>query len=84
MDCMERGLMRCLFFLLDIEKGSGPTIENLFGKCPSVEEVSVSNTWFKVAATAADSAGIEPDRSRRLESDSDDAHKTLHGKLKKL
>ena len=40
--------------------------------------------WFKVAVSAADSAGIETDRSRQLGSDSDDTHKMLHRILKKL
>ena len=34
--------------------------------------------WFKVSVSAADSAGTETDRSRRLGLDSDDTRKTLH------
>jgi len=34
--------------------------------------------WFKVSVSAADSAGTETDRSRRLGSDSNDTRKTLH------
>jgi len=40
--------------------------------------------WFTVAVSAADSAGTETDRSRRLGSVSDDTRKTLHRKLKKI
>ena len=40
--------------------------------------------WFKVSVSAADSAGTETDRSRRLGSDSDDTRKTLHRMSKKL
>jgi len=38
--------------------------------------------WFTVAVLAADSAGSETDRSRRLGSVSGDTRKTLHRKLK--
>jgi len=40
--------------------------------------------WFKISVSAADSAGTERDRSRRLGSDSDDTCKTLHRTAKKL
>ena len=40
--------------------------------------------WFKVAVSAADSAGTETDRSRRLRSVSGDTRKTLYRKLKKF
>ena len=40
--------------------------------------------WFKVSVSAANSAGTETNRSRRLRSDSDDTHKTLHRTPKKL
>ena len=40
--------------------------------------------WFPVAVSAADSAGTETDRSRRLGLVSGDARKTLHRKLKKF
>jgi len=41
-------------------------------------------SWFTVAVSAADSAGTETDRSRRLGSVSGDTCKTLHRKLKKF
>ena len=40
--------------------------------------------WFTVAVSAADSAGTETDRSRRLGSVSGDTRKTLQRKLKKF
>ena len=40
--------------------------------------------WFKVSVSAADLAGTETDRSRRLGSDLDDTRKTLHRTPKKL
>jgi len=40
--------------------------------------------WFKVAVLAADSAGTEMNRSRRLASVLGDTRKTLHGKIKKF
>jgi len=40
--------------------------------------------WFTVAVSAADSAGTETDRSRRLGSVSGDTRKTLHRKFKKF
>jgi len=51
----------------------------------STFQLEVSNTtWFTVAVLAADSAGTETDRSRRLGSVSDDPRKTLHRMLKKF
>ena len=41
-------------------------------------------SWFTTAVSAADSAGTETDRSRRLGSVSGDTRKTLHRKLKKF
>jgi len=43
-----------------------------------------TDSWFKVAVSAADSAGTETDRSRRLGSDSSNTRKMLHRKLKKF
>jgi len=40
--------------------------------------------WFTVAVSAADSAGTETNRSRRLESVSGDTRKTPHRKHKKF
>ena len=43
-----------------------------------------SEAWFAVAVSAADSAGTETDRSRRLGLALGDMRKTLHRKLKKF
>jgi len=40
--------------------------------------------WFMVVVSAADSAGTETDRCRRLGSVSGDTRKMLHRKLKKF
>jgi len=41
------------------------------------------SSWFKVAVSAADSAGIVPHRYRRLGPNSDETRETLHRRLKK-
>ena len=53
-------------------------------KANQVEKSGWQQAWFKVSVSAADSAGTETDRSRRLGSDSDDTRKTLHRTPKKL
>jgi len=46
--------------------------------------MQVRTSWFKVAVSAADSAGTVPHRLLRYDPDSGETHEMLHREIKKF